>query len=249
MTAVQGCPEATAYLARATGETAHPADLTTLICGLVSDGVWSKLDALYVLAQQTQADAKLNLIGTSYSPLTGATTATFTAYKGFSAFSGADGLDTGFDPATAPSPHFTGTNANLGVWAYDAPDGGIYLAAGTGGGCSAISPSYGGNAYYSYISYAAANSFTPPRTAGWYSADKPTSSGSNGYYNAGLIGNDASGTAGPAAYNMLIGTALDLPTPTAKTISAATFGASLGSAGQTALYNRLRTYMTSVGVP
>ena len=44
-----------------------PADLTTLICGLVTDGVWAKLDALYVLAQQTQADALLNLVGTSYS--------------------------------------------------------------------------------------------------------------------------------------------------------------------------------------
>ena len=44
-----GCSQATAYLARATGEVTHAADLTTLICGLVTDGVWSKLDALYVL--------------------------------------------------------------------------------------------------------------------------------------------------------------------------------------------------------
>ena len=62
-----GCSQATAYLARATGETTHAADLTTMICGLVTDGVWNNLDTLYVLAQQTETDAKLNLIGTSYS--------------------------------------------------------------------------------------------------------------------------------------------------------------------------------------
>ena len=59
------------------------ANIATLIDGLVADGVWAKLDALYVLAQQNATDALLNLVGTSYS-LTG--TATFTAYKGFSAF-------------------------------------------------------------------------------------------------------------------------------------------------------------------
>ena len=41
-------------------------NIATLIDGLVSDGVWAKLDALYVLAQQNQTDALLNLIGTSY---------------------------------------------------------------------------------------------------------------------------------------------------------------------------------------
>jgi hypothetical protein len=38
-------------------------------------------------------------------------------------------------------------------------------------------------------------------------------------------------------------------TGSAQTLSAAFIGASLGAAGQLALYNRLRTYMTAVGVP
>ena len=113
-----GCSQATAYLARATGETAHAADLTALICGLVSDGVWAKLDALYILAQQTQADAKLNLIGTSYTLPT--TTATFTTYQGYKTFP-AGGIDTGFNASTALSPQFTQNNASLTVWCYDKP--------------------------------------------------------------------------------------------------------------------------------
>ena len=57
-----------AYLARTVGgnEGGNGANIATLIDGLVSDGVWAKLDALYVLAQQNQSDALLNLVGTSY---------------------------------------------------------------------------------------------------------------------------------------------------------------------------------------
>ena len=61
-------PQALAYLARTVGgdEGGNGANIATLIDGLVSDGVWAKLDALYVLAQQNQSDALLNLVGTSY---------------------------------------------------------------------------------------------------------------------------------------------------------------------------------------
>ena len=61
--------EALAYLARTVGgnEGGNGANIATLIDGLVSDGVWAKLDALYVLAQQNETDALLNLIRTSYS--------------------------------------------------------------------------------------------------------------------------------------------------------------------------------------
>ena len=61
-------PQALAYLARTVGgnEGGNGANIATLIDGLVSDGVWAKLDALYVLAQQNATDALLNLVGTSY---------------------------------------------------------------------------------------------------------------------------------------------------------------------------------------
>ena len=49
-------PQALAYLARTVGgnEGGNGANIATLIDGLVSDGVWAKLDALYVLAQQNK---------------------------------------------------------------------------------------------------------------------------------------------------------------------------------------------------
>ena len=95
-----------AYLARTVGgnEGGNGANIATLIDGLVSDGVWAKLDALYVLAQQNQSDALLNLVGTSYPLTSAAGVPAFTTYKGFS-FGGSVFL-TGFIPSSAPSPRF-----------------------------------------------------------------------------------------------------------------------------------------------
>ena len=99
-------------------EGGNGANIATLIDGLVADGVWAKLDALYVLAQQNQSDANLNLIGTSYSITAGLfqdRVAAFTSYVGYSNFGA---LNTAFDPSIAPSPHFVQNNASVGVWSY-----------------------------------------------------------------------------------------------------------------------------------
>ena len=113
-------PQALAYLARTVGgnEGGNGANIATLIDGLVSDGVWAKLDALYVLAQQNATDALLNLVGTSYSLTPGTFSderaITFTPYQGYSGF--ISGMDSGFNPAAAPSPNFTQNSASIGGW-------------------------------------------------------------------------------------------------------------------------------------
>ena len=57
------CSQATNYLARTTMVTkGATVNIIDLICGLVADGVWSKLDTLYLPAQQNDPDARLNLV-------------------------------------------------------------------------------------------------------------------------------------------------------------------------------------------
>jgi hypothetical protein len=244
--AVSGCAEATAYLARAPGETAHAADLTTLICGLVSDGVWAKLDALYLLAQQTQADARLNLVGASY-PLTGS--ATFTAYQGFSAFP-SGGLDTGFNPNSAPSPKYTLNSATLGGWAYDTPETAETALIGNDNlsGGSLLSPNFGGLSYIN-VNGDFTSGFTYPGT-GLFTGDRSSSALMTAYWNGVNKQTNATSTSSMPNVTITVGSLFrGAPYTTAKTISAAFISASLGGAGQLALYNRFRTYMTSVGVP
>ena len=237
-------PQALAYLARTVGgnEGGNGANIATLIDGLVSDGVWAKLDALYVLAQQNRPDALLNLIGATYNlPTTGAT---WTAYQGM--YVGGGTLDTGFNMVTSPSPHLTQNSGSLSAWGYGAfntGNGAIDLGTVNGfGGCALIGND-STNHFYGFISIGASNNsvaFTAP--AGLLAVDR-TSSSHTDFYSAGVnINVNTNPTQAPANANMVMG-------PTFTTLSAISFGASLGAAGQLALYNRLRTYMSSVGVP
>ena len=242
--------QALAYLARTVGgnEGGNAANITTLIDGLVSDGVWSKLDALYVLAQQNGTDALLNLIGTSYTATVNA--ATFTAYRGYSAF-GTNGVSTGFNPSTAPSPQFTQNSASVGFWANSiSVSGGIDFGEFNTGGTNntILAADYTGGYFIPRINWSSALSITTPGTSGLYVADRPSSSQRVAYYNGGSLGT-ASDTASAVdnviftiGYSNVFG-------PTLNPISAAFIGASLGAAGQLALYNRLSTYMTAVASP
>lgn len=239
------CSQATAYLARATGETAHAADLTTLICGLVTDGVWSKLDALYVLAQQTQADARLNLLSTSY-PLTPVGAPVFSGYQGFNGFTSAIYFDTGFNPTTAVSPQFVRNSGNIGAWSY--------AATNDVGGGSQIGNDISNNAIASnwagvfYVRVSGPGGGMPtPGTKGLFAGDRSGSANFNYYGNGASLNSEATASVAPTNANFFIGQTSTYAT--AQTISAAHIGASLGATLNLALYNRLRTYMSAVGVP
>jgi hypothetical protein len=113
-----GCSQATTFLARNGGVNAT--DTTTLICGLVTDGVWTKLDALYVFATDTSAHALLNWVSSTVAtPATINATMTFTAAGGGSCgyvSSSGGSISTGFNPTTATSPNFVLHSASIGVW-------------------------------------------------------------------------------------------------------------------------------------
>jgi hypothetical protein len=118
------CAEATAFLVRANAIVAIDAPHTTayndLICGLVEDGTYSKLDTLYVLATQSDGGspgdgiAKLNLIKDSFNLVRHGMCA-FAADKGV-ACDGASGYyDTQFNLATS-GVAFSRDSASLGVY-------------------------------------------------------------------------------------------------------------------------------------
>ena len=248
-------PQALAYLARTVGgnEGGNGTNIANLIDGLVADGVWAKLDALYVLAQQNQTDALLNLVGTSYTATIGGSTP-FAAYQGFTG--GAGIIDTGFNPATATSPNFTQNSASMGVWVLNSrASGAAYYEIGnnTGVAGAGISPFYnsgGSQTPLNDLTYPAYSGVT--NAQGAWSLDRSASASSVYYKNGASVATMAASSTGVASTNVWIlglnnnGTTLD---PTSDQVAEAHIGASLGSAGQLALYNRLRTYMTAVGVP
>lgn len=243
--------QALAYLARTVGgnEGGNATNIATLIDGLVADGVWSKLDALYVLAQQNGTDALLNLIGTSYS-LSASLVATqfpvvFTAYQGFKSFS--TGISTGFTPSTAPSPKYTQNSASFGAWAYNLTGTTNTTVIGAVTANTGVLPWFSSNIFYADINGRVASP-TSPQASGWYVAET-NATNNYAYYNGASL---LSGANVPISVPTVVMTIGNFPAggyAFPYTISAAYIGASLGAAGQLALYNRLRTYMTAVGVP
>lgn len=112
------CAEYTAFLARTTGMNAtHQTAYQNLICGLVTDGVWSKLDILYIFATQTSTIAQLNLVSSSFNA-TIVGSPTFTADLGYNGTDNgvANYINTTFNPTTASSPKFTQNSAHMALW-------------------------------------------------------------------------------------------------------------------------------------
>ena len=256
------CSAATNYLARTSGgnEGGNAANITALVCGLVADGVitgnlsgatggcGSYLDAFYIGAQQNSGDASLNLCGTSYGlTLNGGT---FTSYTGWSAY-GSTGINTGFNPATASSPNFTQNSASLGFWAEatvteTTPQIGQGSASS---GMSMIYDQYTGSTFYARVNNGSSGSVPTPGTKGLFVGDRSSSASSVPYWDG--VAQSSVSASSQAIYsgNFFLGTIPFGGSTSAQTICEAHFGASLGATLELALYNRLRTYMTAVGVP
>ena len=84
---------------------------------------------------------------------------------------------------------------------------------------------------------------------GLFVADRSDASNVYPYQNGVSAGPIVSASSPVTPNNFVIGLGQGGPTAQRILQSAAFIGASLGAAGQLALYNRLRTYMSSVGVP
>lgn len=94
---------------------ARKAQIDTLIGSLKTAGVWSKLDAFYMLAAADAQSSLLNWVSTSYN-LTAVNSPAFVADQGYTGDGSTSYLDTGFNPTTATSPKFTQDSGALSLW-------------------------------------------------------------------------------------------------------------------------------------
>lgn len=110
-----GCTEATDFLARTSGlDATHQSRYTTLICGLVTDSVWTKLDALYIFATADTTTAALSLVNATYN-LTITGSFTFAADTGWTGDGGTTYMNTNFNPSTAGG-QYARNSASVGAY-------------------------------------------------------------------------------------------------------------------------------------
>lgn len=83
---------------------------------LKSAGIWTKLDALYLMNVETAQAARLNLKAPGTYDLTATSSPTFTAKVGYAGDGAAAFLNTNFNPTTATSPNYVQNSASAFAW-------------------------------------------------------------------------------------------------------------------------------------
>jgi hypothetical protein len=259
-------PAATAFLARTSGlNGTHQQAYCNLINGLVLDGVWSKLDVLYIFATQNSTTALLNLVSSSFSGVLTSVQPSFNADRGFTGVDAATNVYilTQFNPVTATSPQYVTNSCHASIWAatnvISSSSGGCFIGGGPVGqtaNTTSLFPRYSdGNAYFRINDSSASGSQGASSTSvGHWVASRTGASTSTGYHNGAVFGspNATSGTITSQAFNVCSygqSGANTGSSGSAAQISMASLGGGLTATDVTNLYNRLRAYMTAVGVP
>lgn len=246
-----GCSQSTAFYAQLATQptTARKSLYNALICGLVTDGVFSKLDALYIFAAFDGPTALTNLVQVTYGG-TSVNSATFTQDRGYTGNSSNMEVSTSFNPSTAIAANFVQNSATLFGWCLSTAEDAGDLMGGQTDNHNTIDARYTDGNYYASVNsgVSAASSGTRTTAAGLISEDRTGSTLETAYINGVAGGTDTvASILGTSTIEMLHGSADGF---SSYQIGAAGIGASLGSSGQTALYNRLHTYLQAVaGVP
>jgi hypothetical protein len=247
--------EAAAFLARTSGlDATHTSAYTALIDGLVADGLWPKLDVLHIYATQNTATAQLNLVSGSYPASLNGSPA-FTADRGYTGIDGSSTvyINTGFNPTTAPSAKFTQNLAHLSAW--------NLVNATQANPAIGIMGSIRSMLHIRYItdvtfyelngSYDGSGGVSNTDARGHHLVNRTTSTNVQGYRNGSSVVSSGTATTGLPNLNIYSLGANNGGTPAGAGVqlTMASIGSSLSSTQATNFYNRLRTYMTAVGVP
>lgn len=248
------CTESTNFIARTSGlDTTHKTNYDNLICGMVTDGDFSGLDAAYIWATDTQANANLSLVSATYN---GSTTGTvsFSADHGYTGDGSTFFFDTAFNPASAPTPKYVINSATMGVCILSSISSGGTNAVNMGAnnvGAATLQAFFFGNTVWqvngptrSVASSNAQGSWVMTRTA-----SNAVALYKNGNTTAVDSGTDASDFVPFRslyffAYNDGGGTP---NSPTVAQMGYGFFGSSLTSAAQARVVGRFSTYMNAYG--
>lgn len=224
--------------------------LQKLRAGLRADGVYQGLDRLWIFAQPTAAQARIDLIAGASATINNAPT--FTANRGYTGDGLAAYVDTNFNPSTAGG-HYTQNSASYGLWVYNDPGGAIGEPMGNDDNNWTIIQFRAAGAIQAGINQTLSPPlWTPAARTGLTALDRTGASAMAAYNNGVSSATGSGASTAPVSRNFTVlgaNSSSGVVNFSTAGVSAAFLGGALGSAGQAALYNRLRTYMTAVGVP
>jgi hypothetical protein len=260
-TAVALDPATTAWVSAvvASGGTVSGARQTVvnnLIVGLKADGIWTKLDRLWIFAAENTQSALIDLFALAEA-LPSGIPPTFTADRGYAGNGSNSFVRTFFRPATH-GVAWTLNSAHIAVWdntdraEADTVATGVYDSTlGASGTYSDLQPFYA-SGMRSRINGTTAPILANSTSQGFFIGQRNDSSTIEGFYNGVSVETDVSSATGVIDLPMYICARDDDATPaffSTDQISMTSYGGKFTSTEALAYYNRLRTYMTAVGVP
>ena len=254
------CADATAFLVRANAiagiDAKHTAAYNDLICGLSQDdGIYSKLDVLYILATQSDGGevgdgvAKLNLINGSFN-LIGDGTYAFSADKGAVCDGSSGYYDTQFNLSTSGAA-FSRDSASLGVYdrSSTTTDGSVFGVI-DGTTWTTLNLSFSGELYSRVNSTADPALASTGLAQGFWIETRTTASAVSVYKNGSMIASSTTPSNGVPPFSMYLcatnfnGAANDF---VPDNVAAFFIGGGLTASEASAVSSRINAFMTTVG--
>lgn len=211
-----------------------------LIVGLKADGIWTKLDRLWLFAGENQASALVDLTHGSIATLINAPT--LTVDRGYTGDGSSKYIDTNFNPTIGPNKHLQ-DDAHWGHW-NNTNDISNQLYSGVNNSATGFQAN-AGQLYLRINDGAGPISATNP--TGLWVDSRQNSSGSSVYRNGSLSQNITVGTGALTNQNFYVLAATG-GTPSPTQCAAYSIGGGLTATEIGNFYTRLRTYMTAVRV-
>jgi len=246
----QGCGQAAVFINRTSGLSAtENAAYTTMICGMVTDGTWSLLDALYIFATNNTTTAALSLVSSTYNGTVNGTL-TFSADHGWTGDGSTGYFGTGFVPNSA-SGNCKLNSCSMGI--YDLTSNTGARTCQMGGKVSGVNtliclPGSAVNIFE--VNGPSTNTSTVANAQGMWSLSRTGSSGFTVYQNSAVSSTPSSTS------NVLLDTqiyifALGGTTPTSFTsdqLSAAFIGGGMTDTQAENVQTRINNYMKAMGI-
>jgi len=224
--------------------------INRVIVTLREQGIWVKLDCLYLLAANDSASALINWKSPGTFNASEVSSPTFTADRGFTGNGTSSYLDTNFKPSTATSPQFVQNSGHFGVWPRtnqqeNSADIGCNDPGSADGG---IFPRSTSDVFFYGVNDGFGDSVSNANSSGFFVASRTGASSLAAYRNGASLATSATSSTGVGAANVIVcardGGGFQAST---RQEAAASIGSGLTSAEVSAFYVALLAYMQAVG--
>lgn len=229
--------------------------INDLIVSLKDAGVWSKLDALYVMAAADAQAARQNWIADQYN-LTAVAAPTFTTDRGYLGDGVSSYLSTGFNPTSASTPNYSLNDSHTSVWSRTNSQNSAAVSIGarttSTTAQSLMIVRTAGDGFIARINQDASTGSSVPNTGstGHLYSQRTGATAKETFRNGSSLGaaTEASAAVPDASiFVMALNTGGSAGNYDARQMASASIGASLSSQQVSDFHTALSTYLTAVG--